>query len=1171
MADDLQVVNSKAAEPAATPATTSGDASDVVDTIAPTKQPGWLTRVEQARPEDHPVFGPVLQALQKGLQAYHQLPGAQAAATGVSPEAYQKAQEEHDARRPEWMKGLTDEGKWYNQPFARFREGMDRMTQDLHDYAETHKAVLTPAAYAMLHGVAAAGEMVPVGRSAAETAMAVVPPPELGGEARQMLDVNDVHQAAKAAGVEYRGLQEGIPGKVDDLLIFQDPKSGTSVGVKRSEFTPEKLTEHVENARARMAPKPATLTYQPPEDLVTRAKRLYGATLDHEALANGERAMGFYLPDGSFVGRPTAKDSEDFTHHRIAAEIMGEPDAQALPVSAQASKMRQFMDEAGAVRMHNAEGEANVQTGSQRPTPEQVESIAKLAKASSGKVVWDLGHDKPTYGEGTMGDFQRALDQRYGPEKTVMRQPPATSRATPPGETSALPERGLPPELHVELEKQAGRRLTPAEAVALDRANREVPQEGADETSAIRAAKREELEKKPTLAQRYIDLHNAAAKEYKEAFNSVGAKMWRDDEAHPIKKEQHDFINGEMERLKGQGDKVGEVYGMTRPLTVLDSYPNVSEANRNILEQKVNAIHDKYSALWGQELSGKKPTTLTYKLPGAPAHVLTHEWGHATVAAAHGFPVHDIVGPGHPALPQLAQAGARIDIPELTVTEEGATLTDTARLPQILEIAAGGAAAEELAGGPRWHENQGFTGDGDLMYELLRTAGFDADQSTHLMDQYVQKAKGTLNHAKLKGLTPPEETGTLMPGQLVSGKTMQAHVNEVRRRLYGEGHDAGGAEGLPQRGQEAQPAGKAEAAGAAPRGAALTYKKPSAKSVDDYFKPGEEDTFGGASYDRDIVERIAKRNGLKIKKEYVEGDEETGIPIRSIVIPHDLVAYHTGPAGIKVLEPRSGDYGGSTNLTGSFYQKTHIGEGGELGEGEDNFHLYRVVVPKGTKISTTDPNWDGFEVNQDSADHFHVFKELSNVQDLGPLELKKVGKYLQGHLNNQPLAKLNFKNLKLRQNVADNETMADPDTRFNAARHEAGHAVISELTRPGSVNNVSLDERGGLTEIQNPPGVTSPAGLNPDQVKDLVAMSYAGGLQEPGGTTAKHVSSDTKVREKLLGPQGLAANEDMAAARARINALLADPANRQKIDQVAQALNERGKLTGDEVRNLLRP
>lgn len=65
----------------------------------------------------------------------------------------------------------------------------------------------------------------------------------------------DYAGAAKNAGVEFRGVQKGIEGAHPGLAIFQDPKSGTSVAVRLNEWSPQKLQEHIDDARLRMAPK----------------------------------------------------------------------------------------------------------------------------------------------------------------------------------------------------------------------------------------------------------------------------------------------------------------------------------------------------------------------------------------------------------------------------------------------------------------------------------------------------------------------------------------------------------------------------------------------------------------------------------------------------------------------------------------------------------------------------------------------------------------------------------------------------------------------------------------------------------------------------------------------------------------------------------------------------
>ncbi len=62
------------------------------------------------------------------------------------------------------------------------------------------------------------------------------------------------------AGIEFRGLQKPIEGVHPGLAYYQDPQSGTSIGVRLDEFSPEKVQEHLDAARKRMAAKPTPET-----------------------------------------------------------------------------------------------------------------------------------------------------------------------------------------------------------------------------------------------------------------------------------------------------------------------------------------------------------------------------------------------------------------------------------------------------------------------------------------------------------------------------------------------------------------------------------------------------------------------------------------------------------------------------------------------------------------------------------------------------------------------------------------------------------------------------------------------------------------------------------------------------------------------------------------------
>ncbi len=69
----------------------------------------------------------------------------------------------------------------WNQPFGKFRQGLENMSGDMHKFADSHATQLNPGARSLLHAVATALENTPVGSSALETA-AMLP---MGGEGKK--------------------------------------------------------------------------------------------------------------------------------------------------------------------------------------------------------------------------------------------------------------------------------------------------------------------------------------------------------------------------------------------------------------------------------------------------------------------------------------------------------------------------------------------------------------------------------------------------------------------------------------------------------------------------------------------------------------------------------------------------------------------------------------------------------------------------------------------------------------------------------------------------------------------------------------------------------------------------------------------------------------------------
>lgn len=97
------------------------------------------------------------------------------------------------------------------------------------------------------------------------------------------------------------------------------------------------------------------------------------------------------------------------------------------------------------------------------------------------------------------------------------------------------------------------------------------------------------------LASEYARIHNDAAKKHKAAFAAVGARMWNGDDAHSLKPKHIASIAKTMSGYAKRGlgiDAVKSVYGMTRPLTVLDSFPKVRKNTKKMaqLDAKIDAI-----------------------------------------------------------------------------------------------------------------------------------------------------------------------------------------------------------------------------------------------------------------------------------------------------------------------------------------------------------------------------------------------------------------------------------------------------------------------------------------------------------------------------------------------------------------------------------------------------
>jgi hypothetical protein len=120
--------------------------------------------------------------------------------------------------------------------------------------------------------------------------------------------------------------------------------------------------------------------------------------------------LRFILSDGNYVSDPNDLEGR---HYPVAAEGLGRKftyeDADDMAEKGE-KHVSDFMSHTGAVRIQPEFSDAVGVHVAARPSPQQLQAIAKIAKNKN--VIFDIG-DKN--GEGSFGDFQRELDKAYPP------------------------------------------------------------------------------------------------------------------------------------------------------------------------------------------------------------------------------------------------------------------------------------------------------------------------------------------------------------------------------------------------------------------------------------------------------------------------------------------------------------------------------------------------------------------------------------------------------------------------------------------------------------------------------------------------------------------------------------------------------------------------------------
>ena len=234
----------------------------------------------------------------------------------------------------------------------------------------------------------------------------------------------EYQSAAEKSGVEFRGVQKGLEGAHPGLAIFQDPQSGTSVAVRLNEWSPEKLQEHIDAARERMAgtaPVSANADIQESQRTPTsgyhpdlqKVVDKYGVS---EHPVGVRRGASFIAPDGKFVHL-------EGTEHPTAIEAAtGErptEDKEALGTKInednkeQDSRIR-FLNDTGTIRTRFSKDRAgetlHVSVPKQGVTPEQVQALKDAVASSMPKGYGNIVLERSDISSETKNELSKTQE-----------------------------------------------------------------------------------------------------------------------------------------------------------------------------------------------------------------------------------------------------------------------------------------------------------------------------------------------------------------------------------------------------------------------------------------------------------------------------------------------------------------------------------------------------------------------------------------------------------------------------------------------------------------------------------------------------------------------------------------------------------------------------------------
>jgi ATP-dependent Zn protease len=165
-----------------------------------------------------------------------------------------------------------------------------------------------------------------------------------------------------------------------------------------------------------------------------------------------------------------------------------------------------------------------------------------------------------------------------------------------------------------------------------------------------------------------------------------------------------------------------------------------------------------------------------------------------------------------------------------------------------------------------------------------------------------------------------------------------------------------------------------------------------------------------------------------------------------------------------------------------------------------------------------------------------------------------------------------------------------PEERHRVAVHETGHALIGELTRPGSVAVITVTPRNNALGYVRQTQADDCYLYTIDRLEQKIAVALAGALAEEAvfGNRSTGASSDFKQAAETakqivfagMSELGVISPDDLPQqklhdaitgiienVRIRTAALLAE--NRESFDQIIEQLIKAESLSGDEFRQLM--